>query len=406
MDLTVPADSIQRPVMIILTGGRSTPAVLGALTVKPRAIEFINSRDEAHRQDEVVSALKSLTDVALPSFPSGETIDAYDMDAAYKACASIVERIGDGPFVINLSSGTKVMALGAYEFARQHRLPALYVDTNARRILDLTTKQDFSTIPLRVDSYLACYGRSPEAKFNADALSCSLEQAIELAGWLVAAADPALSVLELVRRYGEGKGKRTCKVSKHRPDNTELHVWNKLVSVGLLERIDDKEATFSFTLPSDVDFEFLKGTWLEMFVWHEACNQRNKEGAPVFDDALFNFEIPSDHSGARKEIDVGLMVAGQMIHCSCKAGGKRIWSTDHLDELRAVSSLIGGRFCSRVFITSKNPPAENDGDWKDYQLFLEQAKDRQIVVIAGDKLPHVGACLARQASNEATYRRI
>ncbi len=406
MGLAVPADNIQRPVMIILTGGRSAPAVLGALTVKPRAIEFINSRDEAHRQDEVVSALKSLTDVALPSSPSDETIDAYDMDAAYEACASIVQRIGDGPFVINLSSGTKVMALGAYEFARQHQFPALYVDTNARRVLDLTTKQGFPTIPLTVDNYLACYMRSPVAKFNEEALSCSLEEAIELAEWLVATKEPALAVLELVRRYGEGKGKRTCKVAKYQPDDSELRVWHKLIAVGLLEQIGEKNTVFSFTLRSDADFEFLKGTWLEVFVWHEACNQRNKEGALVFDDALFNFEIPSDHSGARKEIDVGLMVAGQMIHCSCKAGGRKVWLTEHLDELRAVSSLIGGRFCSRVFVTSKNPPAEGDDDWKSYQLFLEQARDRQIVVIAGDQLPQVGEHLKREAGNKPTYSRI
>lgn len=404
MDTLVPADSNQRPVMIILTGGRSTPAVLGALTVKPRAVEFINSRDEAYRQDEIVSALRPLADVTLPTVC--ETIDAYDMDAAFEACASIVQRIGDGPFVINLSSGTKVMALGAYEFARQQQCPALYVDTNARRVLDLTTRQGYATVPLTVENYMACYRRSPVAKFNEETLSCSLEQAIELAEWLVTTGEPALTVLESIRRYGEGKGKRTCRVDKYQPNNMALRVWQKLASLALLERIGNMEATFSFTLRSDADFEFLKGTWLELFVWHEARNQRNKEGAPVFDDALFNFEIPGDSSSARKEIDVGLMVAGQMIHCSCKAGGKEIWSTRHLDELRAVSSLIGGRFCSRVFITPKKPPAEGDGDWKSYQLFLEQARDRQIVVIAGDQLSRVGAHLAHEASNRPTYPRI
>ena len=186
-------DSGQRPVMIILTGGRSAPAVLGALAVRPKAVELINSRDEPNRQDEVLSALSSITDIALPI--ACETIDAFDMDAAFTACARIVQRTGDGPFVINLSSGTKVMALGAYEYARQHQLPALYVDTNARRVLDLTTKQSFPTVPLTVEKYLACYGRSPRSKFIEDALSCSLEQAVALAGWLINAAEPALSVL-------------------------------------------------------------------------------------------------------------------------------------------------------------------------------------------------------------------
>ncbi|MGB3220988.1 MAG: DUF1887 family CARF protein [Anaerolineae bacterium] len=170
--------------------------------------------------------------------------------------------------------------------------------------------------------------------------------------------------------------------------------------------MDQKNSHFSFILRSDADFEFLKGTWLEVFVWNEARNQRTKQGLPVFDDVKFNFEIPADASGARKEIDVGLMVGGQMIHCSCKAGSKGIWSTDHLDELRAVSSLMGGRFCSRLFITSKKSPVQGDSDWKDYQFFQKQAADRLIVVITGDKLLQVGTCLTIEAGNRPTYPRI
>lgn len=204
------ADSGQRPVMIILTGGRSAPAILGALAVKPRSVELINSRDEPKRQDEVLSVLSAQAGIVHPA--TSETIDAFDMDEAYAACDRTVRRVGDGPFVINLSSGTKVMALGAYEYARQHRIPALYVDTNARRVLDLTTKQSFSTVPLTVASYLACYSRSPVTKFNEKALCCPLDQAIELGAWFVAVGEPALSVLELIRRHGEGKGKRTCKI--------------------------------------------------------------------------------------------------------------------------------------------------------------------------------------------------
>lgn len=79
-------------------------------------------------------------------------------------------------------------------------------------------------------------------------------------------------------------------------------------------------------------------------------------------------------TGAYKEIDVGLMYAGQLIHCSCKSGGKNIWSTEHLDELSAVSSLIGGRFCSRVFITSKPKPCEGSDEHDSYQRFSRQAE--------------------------------
>lgn len=402
MTSSKPSKDPVRPVMIILTGGRSTPAILGALAVKPRAIELINSRDEAFREDEVRSALSSIAEVLMPT--TSETVHAYDMRACYDACGRIIERIGDGPFVINLSSGTKIMALGAYEFAREHHLPALYVETSARQVLDLTTQQSFPMAPLDVESYLACFQRSPRYRFNQDALSCTLDQAVNVAGWVVSRHAPALAVLELIRRHGEGKAKRSCKVPNYEPGDAETSVWQRLVEDGLLESAEGKGSQFTFVVKSDADFEFLKGTWLELFVWNEARQQKTPDGLPVFDAARFNFEIPADSSGARKEIDVGLMVGGQLIHCSCKSGGKAIWSTAHLDELRSVSSLIGGRFCSRVFVTSKMPPSDGDGDWRDYNSFLEQAKDRQIVVIAGDRLAQIGTLLATEAAKPTYWR--
>lgn len=158
-------------------------------------------------------------------------------------------------------------------------------------------------------------------------------------------------------------------------------------------------------IQTSADYEFLKGTWLEIYVWDQARQQRAKGNAPLFQDAQFNFEIPSDVTGAYKEIDVGLMYAGQLIHCSCKSGGKGIWATEHLDELSAVSSLIGGRFCSRIFITSKSPPDAGDDEYEGYRRFLQQAKDREIVVIAGDQLRSIGAVLAREA-DRPTFPRV
>ena len=139
-------------------------------------------------------------------------------------------------------------------------------------------------------------------------------------------------------------------------------------------------------------------------MWDEARQQKARDESVLFDDARFSFEIPSDETGARKEIDVGMMFAGQMILCSCKTGSNKPWRTAYLDELRAVSSLIGGRFCSRVFVTACFSPSEGKDGFVDYQRFINQAKDREIVVITGDQLNDVGQMLAKEALKPTFWR--
>lgn len=393
---------MDRPVLIILTGGRSTPAVSGALALQPRAIEFINSRDEPYREVDIRGALAGLVGLE-PSEP-GIAVDAYSADEAFEACERLVARHANGPFAINLSAGTKVMAIGAYEFARKSGLSAFYVVTGQAELLDLTKRQKLPTLPMDVAGYLACFRRTPRRKKHLtrkEALTRS-----ELARRLVDAGAPALAVLEAIRCNGKGKGERTCGVGKYTPTSAELDTWTGLVEEGLLTSFSSVQNGFEFTLPSDSAFAFLSGVWLEMYVHDRACEQVDASGAPIFNDVISSFEIPSNVTGGIKEVDVGLMVSGQLIHCSCKSGKTKIWVTDHLDELRAVSDLVGADYCTRVFIASKHPPLSEDREeYGSYQQFLRQAQDRKIVVIAGDRLAQVGQLLADEA-RKPTYPRI
>lgn len=268
----------ERPVMILLTGGRSTPAVLGALALQPRVLEFVNSADQPAREDEIRSALASLPDQEPAR--RGLNVAAYDMNATYQACAELIGRHKQGPFVINISCGTKVMAIGAYEYARQEQIPVLYVDTGGKRVLDLTTHQDFPTPPMDVEGYLACFGRSPRWLFDVRAMSVSLEAAVGVAQYLAQAGASAIDVLELIRLNGGGKGRRTCWIKKYLPDAQEAAVWRYLTDIGLLDGAEAEGSHFRFVIKASADYEYLKGAWLEIYAWDQARQQRSKDGAP------------------------------------------------------------------------------------------------------------------------------
>lgn len=394
----------ESPVMIALTGGRSTPVILCALATKPRAIEFINSSDEPNREDEIRLALSKMA--GLQETLPGLSTPAYDINAIIDACQILMERHQHGPYIINLSSGTKVMALGAYEFAKSRGIPALYADTTGKRLIDVTTGMEQPLPKMNVEQYISCFGRSCHPKFMLDTLSVSMEQAQDIAEELVTFGVPAQEVLTYIRSNGKGGNEpRTLSIKNYTPTDEQQKVWQYLVDVGLLVSTEGQPNKFKFTIKQHGDYAFLEGAWLELYCWHQATHQFAENGETLFDGSAFNFEIPSNKHGARKEIDLGLIYAGQMLICSCKAGTNKIWSTEHLDELSAVSSLIGGRFCSRIFITSKLAPnKEERGTFAEYEKFLNQAKDREIVVIVGDGLASVGKLLAKEATKPTYWR--
>ena len=129
---------------------------------------------------------------------------------------------------------------------------------------------------------------------------------------------------------------------------------------------------------------------MEIFVWHVVKKLQVQE--PFFDDFAIGLKIPKE--GAEKDIDLACIYRAQLIHCSCKTG-KDSFETEHLDELSAISSIIGGRFCTRVFITNRVLP----NNLSKAKSFLDHAKQREIVVVTGKELPNIGEILKKQAEN-------
>ena len=387
----------EQTLMIVLAGGRSTPAVLGALALKPDVVGFITSRDQPYKENEIRDVLKQVPNM---EFAKGKSVPAFDKGPTYEACERLVQETEATRVLLNAASGTKVMAIGMYDYGRDHDAPVYYVDTVGNRVIDLISNQQLPLPGLTIADFLACFGRQLQEKRSDEAW----EQDAPIAKTLVNMGNPALTVLECVRKYGEGKGKRTKTIKKYAPTQAETAVWTFLQEHNLLSGFEQRGNSFRFTIPDNEAFAFLSGGWLEAYVGAAAKALRNKEGDPLFDDVKIGFEIP-DSAGAKKEVDVGMMYGGQFIHVSCKSGGKRPWQTSYLDELRTVSSLVGGNFCSRIFVTAQPQPAEGADDYQGYQHFLEKARDRKIIVVTADQLPDIAKVLEKEAVRP-TYRRV
>lgn len=391
-------------VMVLLVGGRATPNVLGVLTYRPDTVEYVVSKDEPDKYDDTCAVLASIPQLAADAPP--RWTDAFDVEAIRAACAEAVAAHPDADFIFNVTGATKVMAIVAYDYARAHGWPAIYINTANRRSIHLTgPTSEHRLILLRLEEYLACYGRRPEKTFDFERLSVTRDQALMAAQILATGGQPANHLLMMIRRWGQGSGTRVVRTrGRHRISKDIQEILDALAAQGLIHQPRElADGHMQWEIACDDDFNYLCGTWLEAYVWDQANRCKDAKGQALFDDVCFGLEIPGDV--ARKEIDVACMYQGQLLHCSCKTQSNP-FKTATLDELRALSSLVGGRFCTRLFVTNALPPPESStGTRREFERFLAQARDREIVVVTGDRLPAIGEELKQQAIRP-TYRRV
>lgn len=382
-----------KTIQVLLVGGRQTPNVIGVLLLHPRRIELVVSKDETDKLGVLLDSLKEIKNLDLPTQEEIIIVDAYDFQYNIKILEHVYERYKDDRIQFNLTGSTKIMAIAAYEVARREKIPSFYVNTAGNQLLWLTEgiESNQQPINIHIKDYFNIFGRKTINKFKFENLSFNKEQAINAAGILGDTSPKSARLLQKFKSY-QVKGLIGLKIPLEQFDEHEQLLISSLKEFNAVDIIDN-----SVIIRSNNDLEFFKGDWLEIFVFSEASNKKDKKGKPIFDNCDISLRIPSGF--AEKEIDVACISNAQLIHCSCKTD-RDPFKTLYLDEMTSISSMIGGRFCSRIFITNSNFPNDTKR-----QQFLDQAKQREIVVITGDELSSVGDILAKQAV-DPNYRRV
>lgn len=382
------SSDLKPQLQVLLVGGRQTPNVIGVLTQKPAIVEFLVSKDaKPALLQNLRETLGGIQDVQLSQHEV--ILDPFDFHANLQACCALYEQYPDHRIAFNLTGSTKIMALAAYEAAKSGQADAFYVDTANQRILPVVGTLPKTPIRLTIEQYLGAYGRIPLPTFEFQKLSFEQSAAVRAAGILAQHPMEATPLLAAIRQ-AQGSGRRRVPLPHTTIGLAELLAAERTIDVELAQKV--------MFIRSNHDWNFFKGGWLEVYTWNEMQVQTDRHGKPLFQDCALSLEIPS--GAAKKEIDAIGIYQAQALLCSCKCETKP-FQTEYLDELSAVAHLIGGWYCSRIFVTNGLPHA-NESKWIEFQ---EQAKQREIVVITGDDLIRVGEILSQEAI-KPTYPRV
>ncbi|MBV5329720.1 MAG: DUF1887 family protein [Chlorobium sp.] len=340
-----------KSVHICLISDQAIANLLPLLLEKPREAIFLVS-PEMKAQGE---RLKKLAQPRGISVTIKEIPSAYDFKAIAGICEEIEKEVGDADsdLILNVTGGTKITALAAFQSFYFNDRRIIYLDTFNNQLLQLapeTTSLPVQENLVKVHDYLVAYGMNPlpTTVLAEEKRRKGLQELAEL----LINDDSLLSRLNIaIDRCG----------NKSSHINLDLNGLGDKAEMlaGMLMQSGVAEWTSSSNLhiPTPSKIFFCNGGWLEEYVYW-MVKELSLKGL----DLAMNVRVEWDGKGKRQtenEFDV-LFTHGNRLHLiSCKtsnperetATGSR--ATEALNELDTLADRAGGLFGRAMLVSAR-----------------------------------------------------
>lgn len=411
---------------LILVGGRPIPNVLTILHQRPELIVAVCSKQSFKKEwPKLEKAVRKFLPEGTCTILPKKT-DGFSLEEIKTACESELYQSHD--WLFNITSGTTIMSIGAYEvakkYAQERSVDCWYLDTARTDVVALTGKQPDdeeieNIFTIRVDEYVTTYDYS---------LGGEKETSFKRADWLDFAKTLGQNpdeikrfelVLNEVKKQRGNRRKEQPLPSSYSipiPQSAEktfalFKVAQNAEIVSNLQRVNGETMSFSI---SEQQYSFLGGKWLELYVWSVAEELRKQN---FFTDCQWSREL-LDSNGKElsatknlqnKEIDVSMTYNAQLIVVECKTG-KNALKQDNLNSLVALADLLGDDFVTKLFVTDQdrsekpNKGSASDDENNGIDAALAHISLRKIRLIGREDLPNIDTILREEAQNPKHWR--
>lgn len=359
--------------------------------------------DEAWRPRRVVLAATPdmqaragwLRDVIRGRCP-GVAVQVLPLPGAYDYAAlsdAFLEFVGSADAAhrpaLNVTGGTKLMAVAAQEVFSAEKLPVFYVSVETDEVVVIGEKARSQplTAPMRVREMLRAHGFEVEAQQRpvvtreqrdaAERVICHTGSHGRALGQLnrLAASEPARRQLRATLGDAEG-------------DSISLReILAEFESAGQLRR-QDRELHF----PSEAARVFVNGGWLETHAYQVVEGLRGSE--PRISDATMNLKIVHPDGATRNEIDVAFLYRNTLHLIECKTanlgtdgGTGDDKATEALYKLDALRKVGGLRTRAMVL--------DYRGALSAHAANRDRARSAGIEIVAGRQLGDLRGCIQR-----------
>lgn len=316
---------VRMKIMICLVSEQTIPNILPALQLRPDIVYLISTIDQATRGVVIADFLKSKK----INCEQKTNFDPYDVTAMTNRLRKIVNKRPEDSFILNVTGGTKLMALAAYSVFSESNSEIIYCNTIGNTIKYLYPIVE--DIPLEsnldVRSFLAACGYS-----------------VTKPGKVILSPEKIV-FFEAVKK---GTIKNIHKLFETIRSMT-LNFNPNMIKTGFGDfefNKGDKSWTLSssqYSLNITERKSFFDGFWLE-----EYCYWYSKKVLGL--NPLSSIKILSRES-TENEVDLMFVHSARLYLVSCKSGE---FSKKDLIEIESLKSLAGGTF-GKAFMLSLNP---------------------------------------------------
>lgn len=319
---------------LTLMGGQLLPAYLGIKERNPQKVFFLCSAQSRSKISQVVDALNGIDHEIIE-------IDPHDFQQITTETSRLMDAHPAANWELNLTCGTKIMALAAYEAFLAKEQHAFYWNTGVGLFFPTSQHIEPITTDVPTDVFFQLAG-NPD--YTAQQLIDYNTAAINFA-----------KAIRMVRNTDSGNFNklqseflRKRKANKNR--NFQVNVegnaasWNHGAKKLIMKTRNTEQLELIGAEGRDIAFS---GLWWELVVAEEIKSMLQVK------ELLLSVKLPYHANGQDKnEIDILLNLGTQLLFIECKAG---IVKTENINNMRVAKNIYGG-IGSKTMLISRNVP--------------------------------------------------
>jgi hypothetical protein len=329
---------------ICLVSDQPMPNATSALQLQPDHVELLYTKDKIEQGLRLEEFLKSRGMTV-----HGTEILPFDMQAVMASCSKLLNKYPDCRISINITGGTKLAALAAFQVFFEAGKELYYVDTYNHKLICLAPEKREETIGIAMPilDYLDIHGFRPESHTSDLGPVMQRQPVTEFLAELAMRKPKLIGILN-------GSFGVNCDVQELQyPYHLQLQQtkeFNGLATL-LAKQGVVRQTSSGIMLPNKEIAQYLRGFWFEEYVYLTAAAI---PGVEVKLNVIGRWETRRKEE-PKNEFDVMVGADNRVLYLSCKTsnvdrGGA---GREYLYELDSLGDNALGLFGKKILASAR-----------------------------------------------------
>jgi len=370
-----------RTVLVSLVSDQTIPNILAIKHSRPDELLFLTT-EKMEKKGKIEAIINTLEKLGLDYHGKyrQKVVMEDSLIDCHRKIDELVAGLEDSKFIVNLTCGTKIMAIGAYEYFKDFESRMIYIPFPKNEFITPFPKRAPSKpipldIRLTVTQYLSAYGlnvvnEKKLARYHEEAKSRE-----DITKWIVKNYEGIKNLLVWLsgnlRTYRDEKSHALNEIFA-KPNEKEIAFMEKIGFSIQGEKLC-KELTRS-------EIRYLTGGWLEEFCFNEIRSLMEVDRG--VDDVVIGLKLKSK-DGTDNEFDVMFTKDNALYFVECKSLDQfEDKKTDVLYKIGALQKEFGLKIKS--FLVTTSPYIFKNGEIR--PSVKARAEQFNTIIISKDKI--------------------